>query len=226
MDSNKDSSVNDVVLQILLVVLMAFSFYFIHDAPKKLFSTLRNRNQAHVQANHHFVRGAQILAKARASPSRSSASSLAKQAQDEARQAIALDPTDAAAHLLIALALDLRGLSAAAIDSLDAALSPALARSLSDGERADALVKRAELRMTMGPGQRGRADPAMADLQEALRISPKNAKALFLLGKYYEGKKMEKEAIEAYMEALKAEPQLRTSSSERVYGKRKENSVT
>lgn len=212
---DKNSTLSDVVVQILLVLVMAFSFLLMHDAPKKLFSKLRLRNRPHIQANHHFVRGAHLLARARSSPSRSSASSLAKEAQAQARRAIALDPTDAAAHLLNALALDLRGLRAAALDSLDAALSPAAARSLSDAERADALLKRAELRMAAsasGSGQRGRVvDPAISDLEEAVRLSQKNARAFCLLGECYEGKRMKMEARKAYMEALKLEPQLRAA---------------
>lgn len=198
----KDNSAwNDIVLQGVMVLVMVLSYFFMHDVPKKLWAKLRLSNRADIQAKRHFVQGAQLLARARASKSKA----LAKEAQAQAQRAIALDPSDAAPHLLKALALDFLGLRSAALDSLDEALSPAAAKSLSDSERGDALLKRAELRL--GTSQRGRVDSALADLTESVRLSPNNAKAFFALGDCYERKKMNDDAIRAYGTALELEPQ-------------------
>ncbi|MBA0864286.1 hypothetical protein Goshw_001396, partial [Gossypium schwendimanii] len=69
----------------------------------------------------HFVVGTQLLAQAR-----SSANSLAKQAESEADKAVSLDPKDAAPYTLKAFAVDPH--------SLNVALSPLTAKSLTDKE--------------------------------------------------------------------------------------------
>ncbi|XP_021903495.1 small glutamine-rich tetratricopeptide repeat-containing protein 2 [Carica papaya] len=176
-----------------------------HDIPKKLFSKLRLRSRADIQAKRHFVLGAQLLSQARSSTSRSSAVSLAKQAEAQADKAISLDPLDAAAHILKALALDILGFKSSALDSLDAALSPRVAKSLSEKEKGDALFKRAELKLAIS--RRGRVDPAIEDLTQAVKLSKDNVKAFCLLGECYEAKKMKEEAINAYQEALQIEPE-------------------
>ncbi|XP_027333399.1 uncharacterized protein LOC113848195 [Abrus precatorius] len=203
--TDRDSSLYDIVLQVGLVLVMIFSYLFMHDVPKRVLAKLRLRNRADIQAKRHFVHGAQLLARARSSKSRP----MAKEAQAQAQQAIALDPNDAAPHLLKALALDFLGLRSAALDSLDEALSSRAAKSLTDMERGDALLKRAELRL--GTSQRGRVDSALDDLTESIKLSPNNAKAFCALGECYERKKMNEDAIKAYKEALRLEPQLRVA---------------
>ncbi|KAK7321274.1 hypothetical protein VNO77_31757 [Canavalia gladiata] len=203
--TEKDSGLPDIFLQVVLVLVMVFSYLFMHDVPRKVWGKLRLRNRADIQAKRYFVEGAQLLGRARSSKSRV----LAKEAQAQAQRAISLDPRDAAPYLLKALALDFQGLRSAALDSLDEALSPLAAKSLTDLERGDALLKRAELRL--GTSQRGRVDSALADLVESVKLSPNNAKAFCLLGECYERKKMNDDAVEAYQQALRLEPQLRVA---------------
>ncbi|KAK4352306.1 hypothetical protein RND71_027824 [Anisodus tanguticus] len=89
-----------------------------------------------MQSKRHFVQGAQLLSQAKATTAkdRLAATSLAKSAEAQADLAIALDPKDA-------------GFKTSALDSIDVALSPLAVKSLSEQERADALFKRAELRL-------------------------------------------------------------------------------
>lgn len=200
--AEKNPGAYDIVLQAAMVLLMVLSYFFMNDIPKKLWTKLRTRNRADIQSKRYFVEGAQLLARARSSKSRA----LAKEAQARAQRAISLDPTDAAPYLLKALALDFQGLRSAALDSIDQALSPLAAASLSDSERADALLKRAELRLASS--QRGRVDSALADLEESVELSPNNAKAFSALGECYVRKKMNDDAVRAYRQALQLEPQL------------------
>ncbi|KAK4352304.1 hypothetical protein RND71_027822 [Anisodus tanguticus] len=88
-----------------------------------------------MQSKRHFVQGAQLLSQAKATTAkdRLAATSLAKSAEAQADLAIALDPKD--------------GFKTSALDSIDVALSPLAVKSLSEQERADALFKRAELRL-------------------------------------------------------------------------------
>ncbi|KAK7301099.1 hypothetical protein RJT34_11959 [Clitoria ternatea] len=203
--TEKESGLNDIVLQVILVIVMIFSYFFMHDVPKKVWAKFRLRNRADIQSKHHFVQGAQLLARARSSKSRA----LAKEAQAQAQLAITLDPTDAAPHLLKALALDFQGLRSAALDSLDEALSPLTSKSLSDADLGDALLRRAELRLATT--QRGRVDSALADLVESVSLNPNNAKAFCALGECYERKKMNDDAVQAFRRALQLEPQLRAA---------------
>jgi tetratricopeptide (TPR) repeat protein len=182
-------------------------FLAMHNIPQKFLSKLRYRNRADLQAKRHFVLGAQLIAQARSpSNSRSTATSLAKQAEDEANKAISLDPKDAASHILKALSLDLQGFRTSALESINVALSPLAVKSLSASEKGDALFKRAEL--AMGMNRRGRVEPAIQDLTEAVKLNKDNAKAFCLLGECYEANKMIEEAKEAYEEALRLQPEL------------------
>lgn len=182
-------------------------FLAMHDIPKKIFSKLRFRNRADIQAKRHFVVGAQLLAQARSSKSRSSTASLAKQAEAEAEKAISLDRKDAAAYILKALALDLQGFKTSALDSLDLALSNPAVKTLSEKEKGDALFKRAEVKTSMNR-RGGKVDSAIDDLNEAVKLSRDNAKAYCLLGECYEVKKMSEEAKTAYEEALNIDANL------------------
>ncbi|KAJ7965832.1 Tetratricopeptide repeat like superfamily protein [Quillaja saponaria] len=205
--SDTDSRmVYDILLQIGLFLLVVFMFLAMHDIPQKFFAKLRIRNRGSAQAKRHFVLGAQLLAQARAAKTRSSTNSLADKALVEAEKAITLDPKDAAAYLLKALVLDLQGFRTSALDSLDMAFSPLAVKSLSETEKGDALFKRAELKMAID--KQIRVDSALADLTDAVKLSTDNAKAFCLLGECYEVKKMREEAMKAYEEALRVEPQL------------------
>ncbi|KAK6940255.1 Tetratricopeptide repeat 1 [Dillenia turbinata] len=201
--------VADILLQIVLFLIVVIFFLAIHDIPQKALAKLRRRSRVNIQARRHFVAGAQLLAQARSAKSRSSVASFAKSAVEEADKAILLDPTDAASHILKSLALDLQGFKSSALDSLDAALSPLAAKSLGDPERADALFKRAELRIAVN--RRGGADTAIEDLVEAVRLSKDHVKAWCLLGECYEMKKMKEEAKKAYEEAIAVEPELKVA---------------
>ncbi|KAL3733054.1 hypothetical protein ACJRO7_022558 [Eucalyptus globulus] len=195
----------DILLQAGIMLVTVFMFLAMHDIPQRFLSKLRFRGRKGLRAKQHFVRGAQLLGQARSAPSRSAASSLAKDAAAEADRAILLDPRDAASHILKALALDLQGFRTSALDSLDVALSPLASRSLSDRERGDALFRRAELKFALS--RRGRVDSAIDDLTVAVKLSC-GAKALLLLGQCHEAKKSKEEAVKAYQEALEMEPTL------------------
>jgi Flp pilus assembly protein TadD len=56
--------------------------------------------------------------------------------------------------------------------------------------------------------RRGRVEPAIQDLTEAVKLNKDNAKAFCLLGECYEANKMIEEAKEAYEEALRLQPEL------------------
>ncbi|XP_022750810.1 uncharacterized protein LOC111299697 [Durio zibethinus] len=195
----------DLLLQGAMILVAIFMFLAMHDIPKKIFTRIRYRDRANFQAKRHFVLGAQLLDQARSSKSRSSSTSLAKQAESEADKAISLDPKDAAAYILKALALDIQGFKTSALDSLNVALSPLASKSLTDKERGDALFKRAELKMTMNRPD-SLVDSAIDDLTEAVDLSADNVKAFCLLGECYEMKKMKAEAKAAFARALEVEP--------------------
>ncbi|KAL7085428.1 hypothetical protein ACP275_14G281700 [Erythranthe tilingii] len=192
----------DILLQVAIFLVLLFMFLFVHEVPQKLISKLRLlTRRSNLQARRHFVIGAQLLSQARSSSS-SDVRSLAERAAAEADKAIALDPKEAASHILKALALELLGYKTSALDSLDAALSPLAAKSLSDEERGDALFKRAELRVAVDGG----GGAAVEDLVESVRLKGDNAKAYGLLGECYEKKGLIDEAQKAYENALRLQP--------------------
>ncbi|XP_015073578.1 uncharacterized protein LOC107017820 [Solanum pennellii] len=193
----------DLLLQAVLILVTIFMFLFMYNVPQKYFSKLRLRNRADMQSKRHFVQGAQLLsqAKSAAAKDRSKATSLAKSAEAQADLAIALDPKDAAAHILKALALDLQGFKTSALDSIDVALSPLAVKSLSEPERADALFKRAQLRLAAK-----QVDSVIEDLSQSVRLKGDNVKAFCLLGDCYEKKGLKEEAQKAYQEAQKVQP--------------------
>uniref|UniRef100_A0A7N1A2C4 Uncharacterized protein n=1 Tax=Kalanchoe fedtschenkoi TaxID=63787 RepID=A0A7N1A2C4_KALFE len=200
--------VADLALQALMILVTVGFFLAMHNIPQTLLAKFRYRNRPAFQSRRHFVLGAQLLARARSAPSRSSRVSLAAQAASEADAAIALDPADAAAHILKSLALDLQGFKPAALESIEAALSPLTKKSLSDFERGDALFKRAELKIAVG--KRARVDSAIDDLTESIKLCEDGSKgkAFRLLGECYEMKEMTAEAKAAYENALAASPEM------------------
>ncbi|ONK81013.1 uncharacterized protein A4U43_C01F24300 [Asparagus officinalis] len=71
-------------------------------------------------------------------------------------------------------------------------------------EKADALIKRAELSLGVGKRRR-RVDQAIEDLTEAMKIGERSGKGLGLLGECYEWKGMIEEARRAYEEAIEVD---------------------
>lgn len=198
--------VNDIAIQVGMIVVTVLMYLYMNDIPRRITDKIRLRlNRANLQAKRHFVHGAQLLARAR-SPNTppSDVLSLAKTAAEEADKALSLDPKDAGSHILKALALDLQGFRTSALDSLDAALSPLAVKSLSDEERGDALIKRAQLKI--GLDKVGRVDSAVADLVEAVRVGSEKFRAYCLLGECYQMKEMKEEATKAYQEAIRIQP--------------------
>lgn len=201
----------DILIQIGVILVTVFMFLMMHNIPQKAFARFRAyRSRADTQAKQHFVKGAQLLSRAQAeaaagSDNKDAAMALAKSAAEEADKAIAIDPKDAAAHILKAIALDLQGFRTSALDSFDVALSPIAAKSLSSAERGDALFKRAKLKVAMS-SQGERLDSAIADLVESVKLRNDNAKAYCFLGECYEKKGMVDEAKAAYESSAKVKP--------------------
>ncbi|KAL2905853.1 Anaphase-promoting complex subunit CDC27 [Bienertia sinuspersici] len=194
----------EAAIQIAFLLLTLALFFVIYNLPKKAFSKLRSNTRATSQSSRHFLIGAQLLSRARATRHRAAADSLAKEAVAEADKALSLLPRDASALILRALALDILGRRSSALKSLDSALTPPAAKSLSKREKGDALVKRAELQLSVN--RRRRVDSALMDLVEAVSLTRDNPKAFCLLGQCYEIKGMINEASQAFNEAIKVQP--------------------
>lgn len=198
----------DLLLQAALILLSIFMYLFMHNIPQNLYSKLQMRRQARtIQARRHFVLGAQRLSQARSSKDLSSTMrmTLAKSAEEEAEKAIEIDAKDAALHLLKAMALEVQGFKTSAVDAMDVALSPLASKSLSVAEKAEALHKRAELRLAVSKGERVDS-AAFEDLIESVRLKGDNVKTLCLLGECYEKKGLSEEARKAYEDAVKVQP--------------------
>ena len=194
----------DLVMQAGLILVTIFMFLWMQKIPQNLFTKFRYRNRSSYAAKRHFIIGAQLLAKSRSTKDRPSAIKLARSAAEEADKSISLDPKDAASHILKALALDVQGFSTSALEALDVALSPLTSKSLSGGERGDALFKRAEIKIKSS--KRGLVDSAVDDLVESVKLKGDNATAFRLLGECYEKKELKEEAVDAYAGALRADP--------------------
>lgn len=194
----------DLLLQAAVILSTLFMFLYTQNIPQKFLSKLRFRNRADFESKRHFIKGAEFLSQAKSAKDRSSISSSAKSAEIEADLAIASNPKDAAAYILKALALELRGSKTSALDALDGALSPELRKSLSGDERGDALYKRAALKLDVG--RRGRVDSAIDDLVESVRLKGDNEKAFYLLGECYRKKGMNEEAKRTFEDALNIQP--------------------
>lgn len=195
----------DILIQLIILLFTLGIFYAMYNFPKQALTRLRSKNRSTDQAHIHFIKGAQLLSRAKSNRNKSTSFNLAKSAAGEADKALALEPKDPAAHILKALSLDLMGRKIAALKYLDLALSPPAVKALSDGERGDALLKRAELQVALN--RKRRVDSALLDLLEAVKLGCSDqAKAFCLLGQCYEMKGLKIEAQNAFEEALKIEP--------------------
>lgn len=219
------SSTSEILVQGGLFLLALIVLLSLQSLPKRCLSHIRRRSSSspHSQSQRHFFAGAQLLARAtsaKPSSSSSKSTSLLKSAIAESDAAIALDPRDAAPHILRALALRHLGRPLPALKSLDTALSSPQSKTLNPKERADALVKRAELHLQIN--RRRRADMALADLLQASRLRgsgkdrdrdrDKDGKVECLVGECYEAKGMRQEAKEAYGRALEADGSLEAAT--------------
>ncbi|XP_009364809.1 uncharacterized protein LOC103954711 [Pyrus x bretschneideri] len=192
----------EVVLQVGLLILTLAMFFAIHNLSRNVLTKLRTNNRANLQSTRHFVHGSHLLTRARSTPHKAQSQAHAKNALTEAEKALSLSPRDPGPHILKALSLDLLGHKTSALKSLDVALSPPCVKSLSEKERGDALVKRAELKL--GLNRRRRVDSAVEDLVDAVKLgrAEGDATAFCLLGQCYEWKGMRDEAIDAFERAL------------------------
>lgn len=163
----------------------------------------RTRTRQPNETTRHLAQSSRHLARATRSTSQH-----ARAALFEADTALSISPREPSAHIHRARALHLLGHPAAALRSLDSALSSPAARSLSAAERAEALVERAELKVEMN--RRRRVESAVKDLVEAVGLmsggEEVESEALCLLGQCYEWKGMKEEAKEAFLKVLDVEP--------------------
>ncbi|KAL8199653.1 hypothetical protein R6Q57_013221 [Mikania cordata] len=192
-----------IISAVIIFIIAIIILLLMIKTPQNLFTKFRYKNLPIYDAKHHFIIGAQLLAKSRSTKDHNLRVELAKSAAEEADKSISLDPNDATTHMLKALALDAQGFSTSALEALDVALSPLTAKSLSDAERGEALFKRAEIKKG---SQKCRVDSAFEDLVESVKLYGDNAMAFRLLGECYEMKGMRDEAVEAYEQAIRIEP--------------------
>ena len=186
-------------------MLLAFvMFWALKYLSQQGLTKFRSKHRATLQTQRQLIQASRLLARARATTKKSQSQSLAKTALTEADDVIALSPDDAAGHIVRALSLDLLGHHTAALKSFDTALTYPRLKSLSVGERADALVKRAEMKVAVN--RRRRNDSAIEDLEEAVRLAAATdtARIFRLLGECYEYKGLGEKAQWAFSEALKA----------------------
>lgn len=79
-------------------------------------------------------------------------------------------------------------------------------KSLTEEERGDALLRRAEMKIGLSETQPERVDSAIKDLVESVRLRGDNPRAYCVLGGCYEKKGLVDEAKKAYEQAAKVEP--------------------
>ncbi|CAF1716903.1 uncharacterized protein BNAC09G07010D [Brassica napus] len=177
------------------IMLLAFAmFWALKYLSQQGLTKFRSKHRATLQTQRQLIQASRLLARARATTKKSQSQSLAKTALTEADDVIAISPDDAAGHIVRALALDLLGHHTAALKSFDTALTYPRLKSLSVGERADALVKRAEMKVAVN--RRRRNDSAIEDLEEAVRLAAgtDTARIFRLLGECYEYKGLNEKA--------------------------------
>lgn len=209
----------DLSLQAVAILGSALMYLWMYDIPRKLLAKYySHRDRSKHQSRKHFVKAAELLSKARSFPKSSPHSlSSAAAAAAEADAAVRLNPSDAANHIIKTLALDLQGFKTSALESIEVALSPLAVGSLSAGERADAMVKRGELRMEVSRLGRVRVDSdegvdesvwskVEAEMREVVAVRPELGKAWCLLGECCEGLGRREKAKEAFEEAIRVQP--------------------
>lgn len=198
---------DSVLLQAIALVVGLCVVWLAQSLGKGMLGPSRARGRKKAEARHHFVKGAQLLARSRSSAGKpSEARSLAKEANAEADKAIMLDPNDAACHVLKSLALEQQGLLPAALRSMDLALSPTIAKSLTPSEMSDALMKRGGLLFSTSKGRRN-LDAAIADLQKSVEITPDNPKVLCMLALCQEKNRLYADAEKSYERVLALDPE-------------------
>lgn len=194
----------DISLQALIFLVSILMYLWSNNIPQKLFTQYHSyRNRHKHQARRHFVLAADHLAKGKFSS-----------AVSEADAAVLLDPTDAANHILKALALELQGFKTSALDSLNVALSPLAAASLEKEEKADAMAKRAGLRIEVSRLARVDSDGvdeevwrlAERELREAVALRAESGRAWCMLAECCEELGKREEAIKAFQEAVRVAP--------------------
>ncbi|VFQ99653.1 unnamed protein product [Cuscuta campestris] len=195
----------DVLIHIGVLLFTLGIFYAMYSLPRRAFARIRLKARSSNQAQQHFIMGAQLLTRARSARSKSNSFKLAKAAAAAADEALVIDPKDPAAYILKAVALDLMGHKAAALKLMDTALSQPAVRELPDRERGEALYKRAEMQVALN--RRRRVASAVADLEQAVKLSPDNAGAFCLLGRCYEAVGRKDDAQRCFDGALRIEPE-------------------
>ncbi|XP_010484348.1 PREDICTED: uncharacterized protein LOC104762704 [Camelina sativa] len=201
----------ETIIQGAILALTFITFWAIKYLSQRGLTKFRNKHRATLQTQRQLIQASRLLARARTTPKKSQSQSLAKTALSEADDVISISPDDAAGHIVRALALDLLGHHTSALKSFDTALTYPRLKSLSVGERADALVKRAEMKLAVN--RRRRIDSAIEDLEEAVRLAAgtDTARLFRLLGECYEFKGLNEKAHWAFNEALKVQPSSATA---------------
>ncbi|OIV93712.1 hypothetical protein TanjilG_16563 [Lupinus angustifolius] len=197
----------EVIVQLCILILSLFIILFIYNLLHQSTHTksrTRSRTRTN-QPNRHLAQSSRHLSRATATTR--STSQRAKAALSEADTALSISPRDPSAHIHRAKALHLLGHPAAALRSLDAALSLPASKTLTETERAEALVKRAEVKVEVN--RRRRMESAVKDLEEAVGMNGGKRiekEALCLLGKCYEWKGMKEEAKQVFKKLLHLQP--------------------
>ncbi|XP_022773894.1 uncharacterized protein LOC111316148 [Durio zibethinus] len=198
----------EIFLQAAILLLTLAILFAIRYVPKQTGTKHRTDHRGATQTQRHLTRATYLLSRAKSNPHEDQSQTLAKTAMTEIEKALSLSPKDPTPHLLKSLALDLLDHKGSALRSLDLALASPRVKSLSERERVEAMVRRAELKLAVN--KRRRVDSAVRDLEEAVRMSDQQGaiitKAFCLLGECYEFKGMKEEARNALQEALKLEP--------------------
>lgn len=190
-----------VVVAVLLIILTLGMMWATQGLRTRALRSVKSKERARVQARRHLVQGTQLLGRSKP-----------RRAAIEADKAISFDPKDAASYILKAYALERQGHTGSALRSLNTALSLPAVKSLSPSEKAEALVKRADVVLAGSPGRKRRLEVALGDLNASLAIYPDNARAYYLLGRCYERKGLKAEARQAFQTALRIDPSFRDAN--------------
>jgi Tfp pilus assembly protein PilF len=191
----------EIVVAGLLIILTLGLMWATQGLRTRLLRSIKSKERAREQARRHLVQGTRLLGRSKP-----------REAAVEADKAISFYPKDAASHILKAFALERQGHVGSALRSLNTALSLPVVKSLSLSEKAEALVKRADVVLAGSPGGKRRLEVALGDLHASLAINPDNAKAYYLLGRCYERKGLKAEARQAFEAALRIDPSYRDAN--------------